>query len=129
VVNALAWLTTAALAAVASWVAAKTDALRRRPWTMIALGVGISLLPVYHRGYDRVIALLLVPAAVEMAATRRWLAWAYAAVVTLWIANNTVMAHVLKRWHYAPQSPVEDVVFCALLLVSLRRHELDTIAE
>ena len=125
-VNALAWLTTVTLAAAASWVAAKTDALRRRPWTMVALGVAISLLPVYHRGYDRVMALLLVPAALEIGASRRGMAWVNAALVTVWVANNTVMAHVLRRWQYAPQSPVEDVVFCMLLLVSLL---LGTIGE
>jgi hypothetical protein len=118
-VQTLAWLTTAALATVALWVGHRRDALRSRPWTMIALLTAISLLPVYHRGYDRMIALLLVPAAVEIGATRRWLAWLYAAAVTLWIANDTVMSHVLKRWHFKPQNPVEDVVFCVFLLASL----------
>jgi hypothetical protein len=119
VVNALSWLTTAALATTAMWVGHKRDALRRWPWTIIALLTAISLLPVYHRGYDRAIALALAPAAVEINAKSRWLAWAYALMVALWIANDTVMTHVLRRWHYMPQSPVEDVLFCALLLASL----------
>ena len=106
--------------AAACWLATKTNAIRRRPWTLIALATGISLLPVYHRGYDRVIALLLAPAAVEIGAETGWLAWVYAAVVTLWIANDTVMSHVLKRWHYKPQNGPEDVAFCIVMLVSLR---------
>jgi hypothetical protein len=116
VVNGLAWLTTAAFVAATAWIAMRRDALRRRPWTMIALAVSISLMPVYHRQYDRVIALVLVPAAMEM---RPRLAWVYAVLVTLWIANDAVTEHVLRRWRYAPVNPVWEVVFCAVLLVSL----------
>ena len=86
---------------------------------MIALAVAISVLPLYHRGYDRVIAIVLVPAAVEIAATDKRLAWLYAALLTLWIANDTIMSHILKRWLFAPQTPAEDVVFCTVLLASL----------
>ena len=119
VVNALAFLTTAALAIVALLIGRARGAVSRRPWTMIALAVAISVLPIYHRGYDRVIALLLVPAAVELAATHKRLAWLYAALLTLWIANDTIMSHILKRWLFTPQTPVEDIVLCAVLLVSL----------
>lgn len=118
-VHALAWLTTAALAAITLPVGRRVCAVNRRPWTMIALATAISVLPVYHRGYDRVIALVLIPAAIEIAATHKRLAWLYAALLTLWIANDTVMSHVLKRWLFKPQTPVEDVVFCTVLLVSL----------
>jgi hypothetical protein len=121
-IQALAWATTGLLAAAALWLGDRCDAFRRRPWTMIALLTAISLLPVYHRGYDRVIALLLAPAAVELARQRRRLAWAYASLVTLWIANDTVMTNMLRRWHFMPQNPVEDVLFCLVLLVSLWRQ-------
>ncbi len=86
---------------------------------MIALLTGISLLPVYHRGYDRAIALLLAPAAVELATENKRLAWVYALLVALWIANDTVMTHILRRWHFVPQNPVEDLLFCLVLLASL----------
>jgi hypothetical protein len=118
-VNSLAFLTTAALAVATLLLGRARNAVSRRPWTMIALAVAISVLPIYHRGYDRVIALLLVPAAVEIAATRRPLAWLYAALLTLWIANDTIMSHILKRWLFMPQTPVEDVAMCAVLLLSL----------
>ncbi len=120
-ITALAWASTALLAGLA----ATRRAWERRPWTLIALATAISLLPVYHRGYDRVIALVLVPAAVEIARTRRGLAWLYASLVTLWIANDTIMSHILKRWHFAPQNGVEDVLFCLVLLASLRGARLD----
>ena len=118
-IQTLAWLTTALLAGATVWCGQRRDAFRRRPWTMIALLTAISLLPVYHRGYDRVIALLLAPAAAEIAAQRRWLAWIYALLVALWVANDTAMAHVLRRWHFVPQNPVDDVAFCLVLLLSL----------
>ena len=118
-VNGLAWAVTVMLAGAVVWVARGRDALRRRPWTLVALAVSISLLPVYHRGYDRVIALVLAPAAVEVAErSRRW-AWLYAAVVTVWVVNDTVTIHVLKRWRFAPQNGGEDLIFCAVLVSSL----------
>jgi len=131
VVNALAWLTTAGLAAAACWLAIRTGAVRRRPWTMIALATAVSLLPVYHRGYDRVIAVVLVPAAAEIRSNNKSLAWLYAVVVTLWIANDTVMSHVFRRWHYIPQNGMEDVAFCVVLLVSLwwQRQQHDRTVE
>ena len=119
VVNLLAWLTTATLAAAAMLLGRRPCAVNRRPWTLIALATAISVLPVYHRGYDRVIALVLIPAAMEIATTSKRLAWLYAALLTLWIANDTIMSHILKRWLFKPQTPVEDVVFCTVLLVSL----------
>lgn len=118
-IQALAWLTTGLLAAAALWLGRKRQACERSPWTMIALLTAISLLPVYHRGYDRTIALLLAPAAVELATQSRRVAWVYALLVALWIANDTVMTHILRRWHFVPQNPVEDVLFCLVLLFGL----------
>ncbi len=118
-VNALAWATTVGLASATAWLASRTKALRQKPWTIIALSLAISLLPVYHRGYDRSTALLLIPAAAEMAASRKVVAWLYCALIALWVANDTLMEHVLRRWRYTAQSPVEDVLFCFLLLASL----------
>ena len=116
---ALAWATTAGLAAATTWLSSRTSALKNRPWTVVALGLAISLLPVYHRGYDRVSALLLIPAAAQLGLTRKWAAWLYCALVAFWISNDTLMAHAVRRWRYKPQSPVEDVMFCMLLLASL----------
>ena len=130
-INALAWTASTALAGAAAWIAARTDALKKRPWTLVALALAISLLPVYHRGYDRVAALLLIPATAEIGLIRRWAAWFYGGLVAFWIANDTLMSHVLRRWRYKPQSPVEDVLFCLLLLSSLlwtsRTRRLDSI--
>ena len=67
-VQALAWLTTAGLAAISLLVGRRLCAVNRRPWTMIALATAISVLPVYHCGYDRVVALVLIPATMESAA-------------------------------------------------------------
>jgi hypothetical protein len=119
VVNALAWLITVGLAVAALLIGRARCAVNRRPWTLIALATAISVLPIYHRGYDRVIALLLVPAAMEIAASNKRLAWFYTALLTLWIANDTIMSHILKRWLFEPQTPVEDVAFCTVLLASL----------
>ncbi len=118
-INALAWTITGALAGASAWLTVRTDALKKRPWTLVGLGLAISLLPVYHRGYDRVSALLLIPAAFEIGLTRKWVAWLYCTFVAFWIANDTLMAHAIRRWRYKPQSPVEDVLFCLLLLATL----------
>ena len=118
-INALAWLTAAALAVIASILARRSGALQRHPWTMIALGQIISLLPIYHRGYDRVVALLLIPAAVELARTRRYIAWLYAAVVAFWLTNEKVWTHVLTRLRFQPLNPVIEIAFIAVLLASL----------
>lgn len=118
-INALAWLITITLGSVTAWLATRTNALRNKPWTIIALALAISLLPVYHRGYDRSTALLLIPAATEIAASRKIAAWLYCALVAFWVASDTVMAYAVRRWRYLPQSPVEDVLFCILLLTSL----------
>ena len=118
-VQALAWFSTAALGTIALLVGRRVCGVNKRPWTMIALATAISVLPVYHRGYDRVIALVLIPAAMEIAATHKRVAWLYAAILTLWIANDTIMSHILKRWLFKPQNPAEDVVFCTVLLLSL----------
>jgi len=118
-VQLLAWATTVTLAAAALPIGRRVCAVNRRPWTMIALATAISVLPVYHRGYDRVIALVLIPATMEVAVTSKRLSWLYAALLTLWIANDTIMSHILKRWLFEPQTPVEDVVFCTVLLASL----------
>jgi hypothetical protein len=118
-INLLAWLTAALLAALAIALARRSGALRYRPWTMIALGQIICLLPIYHRGYDRVIALLLIPAAVELAATRRWIAWVYAACVALWLTNEKVMTYVMTKLRFQPINPVVEVAVVLVLLGSL----------
>ena len=119
----LAWSIAGVLGVTAVWVGRRTEAPRCRPWTMIALATGISLLPVYHRGYDRVIGLLLIPAATEVAERSRWLAWVYGAVVAMWLANETVMHFALRRLTGTSQNGVEDVLFCMVLLVSLGLRE------
>ncbi len=117
--NLLAWAVTLALAAATLWSGLKRHAVRQRPWTLLALCVAISALPVYHRGYDRILGLLLAPAAFELARDRRWLAWLYALLLAFWVANDTLMAHIVRRWRFAPQNGVEDVLFCFVLLFSL----------
>lgn len=116
---ALAWLTTVALAGAAITLARRTDALQRRPWTMIAVGQTISLLPIYHRGYDRVIALLLLPAAIELAGTRRWLAWLYAGFIAIWLTNEKITTYIFTKLRFQPQNPVEELAFLLVLLGSL----------
>ncbi len=118
-INALAWLTTAALAIIATILARRSGALERYPWTMTSLGQMISLLPIYHRGYDRVSALLLIPAAVELARTRRSIAWLYAVGVAFWLTNEKVWTHVLTRLRFQPLNPVIEIAIIIVLLASL----------
>jgi hypothetical protein len=43
----------------------------------------------------------------------------YAALLTWWVANDTVTSHILKRWQFKPQNGIEDVLFCGVQLASL----------
>ena len=117
--SALAWSTALLLTAAALWMGLRRSLARSRPWTLIALAVAISLLPVYHRGYDRVIALLLIPAALELWQRSRIYAWAYCTVLTIWLANDTWMAHIGKRWQSTAQNGPEGLLLSLLLLASL----------
>lgn len=119
-ITALAWIIAAALGLAAAILARKSGALERRPWTMIALGQIISLLPVYHRGYDRVIALILIPAAAELARTRRGIAWVFAVCVAFWLTNEKVWTYVLTKLRFQPLHPLIEVAFTLVLLASLR---------
>ena len=37
----------------------------------------------------------------------------------VWIANDTVMTYVLRRWRFKPQNSIEGLLLCLLLLASL----------
>lgn len=115
----LAWTTTFALAAAGSLIARRSRLFERMPWTVLALATLISILPIYHRGYDRVLAILLAPAAIELSRSSKPIAWLYAALVCFWVANDTLMSHVLRRWHFATQNATEELLLCALLLLSM----------
>jgi hypothetical protein len=117
--NAIAWIVTCLLVTSSAWLQRRRNTQHQHPWTLIALAVGISVLPVYHRGYDRVVGLLFLPAAMELYAHNRRLGWLFAALVACWAANDTVMTHILRRFHYMPQNGLEDVAFCLVLLYSL----------
>ena len=117
--NCIAAAITAGLAGAVGWFWRRKDAVRNRPWTMLALLVLISLMPLYHRGYDRLLGLLLVPAIVELNEQARIEAWATAAMAVIWLTSDMF----LRRWISVPVRPALELIICALLLTSLRARE------
>ena len=86
---------------------------------MLAILALLTLLPGYHRTYDRVIMLLIVPAALEMLELGPAWAAAMMALTGLWIDSDVLFLQVLRRFRETPVSPVLELALCILLLVSL----------
>jgi hypothetical protein len=122
--DALSWAITACLAGTAWRLGGPRRQLSTMPWTMLALIVTISLLPLYHQGYDRVIVLLMAPAVVEMAQYAKRIAWGFAAVLAFWMLRDTVVSHVLRRWYMVSMNPKVELVMCAVLIWALARGQV-----
>ena len=122
--DSLAWVTAALITGATLWLLRRRgDAPRPVPActfpVLLALATLISLMSLYHRGYDRVIALLLAPAAAAISIRSSKLAWLYAAMACWWIANDTLLQYGFRRWHLKTQNPAEELILCVILLASL----------
>ena len=114
----MAWSLTLLLAAAAYW----RRTVARFPWSTLALALLVSLLPVYHRKYDRVVVLLLVPAIAELdSAGRRRLAFLVACGAALWVVYSQVFQYVGARLLKLPLSPMIELAMCGVLLWAMWR--------
>jgi hypothetical protein len=106
------------LAMATGWQAYRSRAMQTAPWTVLALLALLTLLPAYHRGYDRVIALLLIPAVVEIGNNSARTAQIFALLSVFWLTSDMV----LRRWVSVPVRPAAELMMIAILLVSLARR-------
>jgi Glycosyltransferase family 87 len=100
-------------------------AARERPYTIVAVLVLISLISVYHRHYDRLLILLLIPALWELRHLSRLFYWNLTALMFLWIFNQRLLSHLPLGAGTFPYTPLVEVVMCGVFLASLF-HEGDT---
>lgn len=94
-------------------------AARERPYTIVAVLVLISLISVYHRHYDRLLILLLIPALWELRHLSRLFYWNLTALIFLWIFNQRLLNHLSLRAGTFPYTPLVEVVMCGVFLASL----------
>jgi hypothetical protein len=92
---------------------------RERPYTIVAGLVLISLISVYHRHYDRLLILLLIPALWELRHLSRLFYWNLTALTFLWIFNQRLLSHISVRAASFPYTPLVEVVMCGVFLASL----------
>jgi hypothetical protein len=111
------------LAMATGWQTYRSRAMQTAPWTVLALLALLTLLPAYHRGYDRVIALLLIPAVVEIGNNSARTAQIFALLSVFWLTSDMV----LRRWVSVPVRPAAELMMIAILLVSLARRSTQAI--
>ncbi len=111
------WGVTAVVLAVALAAQKRNDAGHRLVWTWVALAVLLSLLPVYHRRYDRLLAILFVPAVVELFAVgRRKLAWVVSLAGMLYLLSDAIFQYRFRWLLRLPLNSLDELLLCALLL-------------
>ncbi|HEY4048989.1 MAG TPA: glycosyltransferase 87 family protein [Acidobacteriaceae bacterium] len=103
----------------------RETAARERPYTVIAVLALISLISIYHRHYDRLLILLLIPALWELRHLSRLFYWNLTALIFLWIFNQRLLSHIPARAGEFPYTPLVEVVICGVFLASLF-HDGDT---
>ena len=94
------------------------------PWTSLALLVILSLLPVYHRHYDRMLVLLLIPAAMELERFFPRVRWLLPAITACWMLWDTVADHLLGERVILALNPIFELALCLLLLSLLAQNRL-----
>jgi hypothetical protein len=94
-------------------------AFDERPYTIVAILMLLSLLPVYHRFYDELLLLLLIPALAELRRSGHPLYWGLTALTFLWIFNHRIATDISPRAGLFPYTPFVEVLMCVALLASL----------
>lgn len=120
--NLVTGLVVLGLAAAIWWVGTRAGALEQRPWTMLALMEVWVLLFVYHRQYDRVMALLVVPAVVEVGRRSRVWGWGLGVLVVGWVVWDAVLERVWPGGLRVAWSPVMELLMCGWMLAALWRQ-------
>jgi hypothetical protein len=117
--NTMTALVVGLLVVAGLWIGLGRGGVRTRPRTLLALAVVVSLLPVYHRQYDRMLVLLLVPAAAEMGRAGRLLGWMFTGLGLAWMLWDVVGDRAARGENRWALSPVLELALCAVMLLSL----------
>lgn len=117
--NGISYLVTFALFAGLAYVYLHEKTARSRPYTIIAVLTLISLLATYHRGYDRLLILLIIPALWELRWRSRVLYWTLTATMFLWIFNHRILEDLSSRAATFPITAFLELAMCLLFLASL----------
>ncbi len=116
--NAVSYAVTLALFLALAYATLGKAAFRERPYTIIAILVLLSLLPAYHRVFDKLLLLLLIPALWELRRCCRTLYWGMTALAFLWIFNSRLATDISPRAGLFPYTAFVEILMCITLLAS-----------
>jgi len=122
---------TAAIGALVFAAGRSRNLLERRPWTMLSLVLLLSLMPMYHREYDRCLLLALAPAAMELEqdpAYKPWLLWLLPATAAVWFCSEWMLLTFLPGLQGVPLNAACTLALAGLLLWSLLPGSSNTAA-
>lgn len=117
--NVVTALAVTLLAAFIWGISVRTHALLRRPWTLIAVCALLTLLPIYHRQYDRILVLLVLPAILELARLPRGWMIAFSTSVAAWLLWEPLLERLLRREPAFAWSVLLELFLSVLLIASL----------
>ncbi len=109
---------TALCAALLLYVGRGRTVLQTRPWTMLALLLLLTCMPLYHREYDRCLLLALAPAAMETE-DHPWLRWFVAITALVWFWSEPLLSRLPPRTQGMPLNGLLTFVLFGLLLWSV----------
>jgi hypothetical protein len=109
------------LALLAAIVLACLDPItrRNRPYTIIAALVMLSTLPLYHRVFDGLLLIFVIPALAELRWRSRPLYWGVTALSFLWFFSHRLLSHLFPRTALFPYTAFVGVAICLALILSL----------
>ena len=119
VANAISDAVTIALFLALAYLTLGKAAFDERPYTIIAILVLLSLLPAYHRVFDKLLLLLLIPALWELRRCRS-LYWGMTALAFLWIFDHRLATDISPRAGLFPYTAFVEILMCIALLASFR---------
>jgi hypothetical protein len=116
--NLISYAVTLALFLALAYATVGKATFRKRPYTIIAILVLLSLLPAYHRIFDKLLLLLLIPALWELRRCCRTLYWGMTALTFLWIFDQRLAEDISSRATLFPYTPFVEILMCVALLAS-----------
>ena len=82
-------------------------------------GAASALLPVYHRVFDELLLIFVIPALAELRYRSRPLYWGVTALTFLWIFSHRLLSHLFPRTALFPYTAFVGVAICLGLILSL----------
>ena len=124
--DVLAWGIVLCVIVAAVMINRRNGAWRRWVWCSVALCVLLSVMPVYHNKYDRLIALAVLPACAQLdTQAHKVVVWLLSAIAAFWVLSEQIFDHVLGRAARWPVNQAIPLVLCALLLWAMAQQQRD----